>query len=167
MPENNFTYHAGTLLSNPVFKRFNDGLCYLRFFLVVPRDKSQRTPHSRNGKKPQRTDIIRFIQYGIEAEVNVHYLQKNARVVVGGWIRSRTYQDKRTGKVRAQLEVNIRNLFPGPGCNYELGNQMRLQIAEREGCDVNALTGEEPIPAIPEELVRMLWAEVEECDESL
>jgi hypothetical protein len=64
MPENYFTYHAGTLLSNPVFKRFNDGTRYLRFFLVVPRDKSQmpKPQHSGYGKKPQVDAIPHIIR---------------------------------------------------------------------------------------------------------
>ncbi len=64
MPEKNFAYHAGTLLSNPVFKRFNDGTRYFRFFLVVPRDKSQmpKPQHSGHGKKPQVDAIPHIIR---------------------------------------------------------------------------------------------------------
>lgn len=157
MPRN-FVVLQGNLADDPYLQSMPDGTPYLRFFLVVDRERGLSHDH---GEQPQRADLLRVIQFGPRAELDYFYLRKGAETVVFGRLHSRAYKDLRSGVEtrRNQLEVVTQFIVYGQGCDMYQGDRHRDEMAERGGEDAAVATNESVM--LPKHLVRMLSADAE------
>lgn len=134
MADNNIVILRGHLADDPYLETMPSGAPHLRFFLLVERSTSQM-PRSATGKEIQKTDLLRVVRYGQQAETDNFYLRKGASIVVFGWNQSRLYVDRRSGKEvrRLQQEVNAQLIFYGRNCNFERGDRHQADQSSRPG----------------------------------
>ncbi len=149
----------GNLADDPYFQHVADGAAYLRFFVVVARERGPSLDH---GEKPQRADLIRVIEYGPRAELDYHYLRKGAAVVVKGQLHSRAYLDLRSGVEirRTQLEVVAQSVAYGRGCDMEQGDRHRTQMIAL-GDEIDEVVAVPEKAILPEHVLKMLSADAE------
>ncbi len=149
----------GNLADDPYYYSAPDGMAYLRFFVVVARERGLSLDH---GEKPQRADLIRVIEYGPRAELDYHYLRKGAAVMVKGQLHSRAYQDLRSGVEirRTQLEVVAQSVAYGRGCDIEQGDRHRAEMIALGGEIDETVAASESV-ILPDHLLKMLSADAE------
>ncbi len=154
----NFVALQGNIADDPHFQSLTDGTAYLRFFVVV--DRERELSHNR-GEQPQRADLIRVVQFGPRAELDYYYLRKGAETVVFGRIQSRAYRDLRSGVEtrRTQLEVIAQFIAFGRGCDIQRGDWHRDEMIKRDGEFASVAASESVI--VPEHLLKMLSADAE------
>lgn len=110
----------GRLTADPELRQTPNGVSVCSFSVAVQR------PYSSNGER--QTDFINCVAWRQTGEFISRYFRKGNMIGLTGFIQTRQYQDKDTGKNRTAFEVIINNAYFAESKSADAGNTQNTDV---------------------------------------
>jgi single-strand DNA-binding protein len=98
----------------------------------------------KSGTKQKETEFHNVVLWGKQAELAKQYLTKGRLVIIEGRLRTRSWDDKKTGEKRFRTEIIAERIQYGPKGQSTASKELKPEISQEPEDVLEAIQLDEP-----------------------
>lgn len=122
----------GNMTRDPELKQTPNGTAVVSFSIAT-----NRVWKDQNGEKQEQVEFHNIVAWARLAEIISEYCHKGKKVYVEGYLQTRNWEDKDTGKKMYRTEINAQNVIllspkGDGGTDYQHQEPPEVQAAQKQ-----------------------------------